>query len=368
MGAIGRRRTSTTITAVAIACAWTAVTAVPTSAAIKLGVNVADAYLAVPSEYEFGRMRVGGVEMARYQFGWARIQPRKDGPYDWRHHDEAMANAAAAGIRLLPLIVGTPDWVEHSGRGWPVGPDGLYRYYLYLAAIQERYGKGGDFWRMHPELPARPLRAYEIWNEPNRGDMQPQQTGIPAPKLYARLLDISSKAIEAGGGGAKIVTGGMTERRSKQETTASRFFRLLFRIQGVRRDVDAVGIHPYAENPRLVAGVIRRLRATVDRYYEGAPLWITEVGWGTAGQVGHILVKGENTQANYLRRTFGAILKSSQETNIDAALWYSFRDLRPPSRPLTWDAHAGLFETSGRKKPAWNAFAHLADGRAAGDL
>ena len=42
---------------------------------------------------------------------WVTIQPYKRGGYDWTALDEGVGTAARAGLRVLPVLYGTPRWL-----------------------------------------------------------------------------------------------------------------------------------------------------------------------------------------------------------------------------------------------------------------
>ena len=37
----------------------------------------------------------------------------------------------------------------------------------FARAIAARYGNDGSFWRDNPSIPRRPIRVWQVWNEPN---------------------------------------------------------------------------------------------------------------------------------------------------------------------------------------------------------
>ena len=66
-------------------------------------------------------------------------------------------------------------------------------YTAYLRALVLRYGPAGSFWDQHPELPRRPQRDWQIWNEPHLDfywSTKGRRRNAWAPE-YARLLKAS---------------------------------------------------------------------------------------------------------------------------------------------------------------------------------
>jgi hypothetical protein len=89
---------------------------------------------------------------------------------------------AAHGLRWMPIVDYAPAWATgRRGHALPVSDS---RFAGFGGALAARYGEGGAFWRMHPELTPQPVNTYEIWNEPdNRGFAAP----APDPAAYAAL-------------------------------------------------------------------------------------------------------------------------------------------------------------------------------------
>ena len=90
-------------------------------------------------------------------------------PPDWSGFDREVELAAEAGIRVMPTVWGSPDWVAAEAHG-PAGADRLAA--ARLDAVPARSGAAlraatVEFWEQHPDLPYLPIRRWEIWNEEN---------------------------------------------------------------------------------------------------------------------------------------------------------------------------------------------------------
>jgi hypothetical protein len=340
----------------------------PPASAVDFGVNALDYFSGPATTYEAQRMRQGGATMMRVQLGWGRLKPYATTPFQWGIYDQIVAGAASGGVEILGLLLGTPDWVAHHVRGWPSGPTGLNAYTTYVQAVSARYGPKGTFWGLHPDLPYRPIRTWEVWSEENRTDMSP---AIPnRPTAYAHLLDLTRAALNTTDPSAKIVIGGMTERRDSNAERASGFLRKLFRAKGVRNDFDIVGLHPYGRKPTDPVNVTTRIhKIMVKKKMDDRPIWITEVGWSSnALDRNHPLVVTEKQQAKRLTQSFTLLRDAAPALNLEEILWYSFQDIRLPLDPGTWDQHSGLFDALGREKPAWEAFTKITGGDSGGHL
>src|SRR5215208_6899314 len=142
------------------------------------------------------QLREGGVTWVREDFRWDQAEPIR-GTYDWRLTDNLMAGAAAEGVDVLALIDYSAPWAssDPSGGGDLFHPPSDFADYAAFARrVVERYGRGGTFWSLHPELTPRPLRAVEVWNEPyGRWFWKPD----PDPAAYARLVRSTVAAVRA---------------------------------------------------------------------------------------------------------------------------------------------------------------------------
>ena len=73
---------------------------------------------------------------------------------------------------------------------------------------------------------------------------------------------------------------------------------------GARGQFDSAAIHPYAANPPNALDSTAELRNVMNQAGDrDTPIWITEVGWASAGQPSGLTV-GPERQADYLGRTF----------------------------------------------------------------
>ena len=334
---------------------------------MQYGLNVLDHFQGPPTINETLRMRLGGATVIRVGFGWGRLQPRR-GPFQWNHFDSVMASTAYGDVEVLPILVGVPNWIPHHARGWPDTRKGLARYAKYVKAIAGRYGRGGTFWRTHPSIPYKPIKQYEVWSEQNRADMAPK--GPKRAKYYFNLLRVTRDALDARDRRAKIMVGGMNQRKIRLSVRATNFLGQIYAMNGAKKLIDSVGVHPYGGNSTDPVRITQIFRRTLKKAGAGdVPLWITELGWGTGGETGgHPLVVDEAGQATKLFLSLTDLAANAQRLNLDGVLWYSFLDILAPSSGGTWDQHAGLFTQSGAKKPGWDAFARVTGGTAGGDL
>jgi hypothetical protein len=154
-----------------------------------------------------------GVESVRVAFNWANAQPTQDGPYEFSQTDVVVGDAARDGLTVLPVVLYTPGW---DARPNPTGtiaiPQDDAPYAAYLTALVKRYGPNGTYWADNPTLPKRPIREWQIWNEPNFTFYWPTRPFAPS---YVALVKAAHTAIKQADPGAQVrTTPGSTCRRS----------------------------------------------------------------------------------------------------------------------------------------------------------
>ena len=108
-----------------------------------------------------------GVESVRLVVDWSRLQPSANGPIQFAELDRIVADAAARGLTLLPVVERTPSWDAAVPGNGGSPPRALPPFAAFLSALVHRYGSGGSFWQSHPNLPRVPIRMWQIWNEPH---------------------------------------------------------------------------------------------------------------------------------------------------------------------------------------------------------
>jgi hypothetical protein len=321
-----------------------------------------------PPSNEFALMQSTGVEVYRMQLSWRSSEPKPpvellgtvQRTYDWRVTDRIVRRAAERGIALHAGLIDTPGWVARDARTSPVrtreGRDGWRDF---VAAAVDRYGRGGDFWAENPGLPVNPPIAYQVWNEQNTdGRYLPK----PNPKEYARLLTIAGAQIRAREPGAQILPGGMFGTpQTDKSIDAWDFIRVLLDLPGVRRYVDAVGIHPYSPDLRGVKYQLRKMRKALDRAgADEIPLQVTELGWSSGVHDPFFFFKGPKGQARMLRKSFALMVDKRKKWQIERIIWFSWRDVgRGDAKGCVYCQKFGLLRQDLSRKPSYKVFRKL---------
>jgi polysaccharide biosynthesis protein PslG len=305
----------------------------------------------LPSEEQLARLGEGGVGTLRINLAWGSVQPGPDAPYDWSHYDPVVRSAADNGIRVLATVYSTPSWAAASSETPPLGP--LRAAFAdFVRAAVERYGAGGTFWAEHPEVQELPITDWQAWNEPNFAHFWKPD---PDAAQYLELLREFSSVIRDADPEARIMLGGLFPTPA-DGIALERFLTALYE-DGARPLFDAVALHPYARTPADALARVQQAREIMRRFGDtDKPIWITEVGWASRGTP-PALVVGPAGQADYVKKTFDLAAAERDRLGIAAVVWYSLNDTPGP----LWVGHCGLFTVDGTAKPAWDAFAEVAD-------
>lgn len=314
------------------------------------------------------RMRAGGVETIRTPVAWSAVQPSARGGYDWRGIDATVGLAARDHLEVLPILYSTPHWVLGDTRRLPVDGRRQRRAWSdFVEAAVERYGRRGVFWSEHgpgskEPLPARPIRAWQIWNEENFFYF-----ARPAsPTRYARLLALSARAVRHADPRGEIILGGLfgdPKGRPPRAMSAVDFLDRLYRVRGIKANFDGVALHPYAADVVDLRGLVEAVRQTMVRHRDRrAGLYLTELGWGSQNDPGVVAYEvGLHGQARELRGAYRYLLSNQHRLNLRQVDWFSWKD----APGCSFCDSAGLFRHGARfrPKPAWHAFVAIAHGR-----
>jgi hypothetical protein len=297
------------------------------------------------NQLQWDLMAASGVESARVVFSWAAAQPTR-GPIQFARTDRVVARAAWHGIQLLPVVFEAPGWamLDETRRNSP--PRHARHYASYLKALVSRYGPRGSFWAAHPEIPKRPIREWQIWNEP---DLRfywnvPRDWTAAWPKGYVKLLRAARKAIKSRDRRAKIVLAGLSNSPWTQ-------LRRLYRAKA-RRLFDVVAIHPYNARIKTALEVVRLSRGVMARRRDARkPIWVTELGWPAArGQLKldlglKRLVTSDQGMAKRVGSSYDSFLdrRRNKRYGVSRLYWFTWASSYGPGEGGIWE-YAGLVE------------------------
>ena len=197
-------------------------------------------------------MARSGVESVRTAFSWRVAQPVGGRPPSFALTDQTVELASQRNIRVLPVVSDTPRWAAIGGRiGAP--PARIADYVAYLDALVRRYGPQGTFWAERPDIPRRPLREWQIWNEPHLDGYWRADGDDIWAQGYAALLQASNAALERADPGSVTVLAGLAD-------FVWLHMRKLYRA-GIRGHFDVAAMNFFTTRPRLVMKGVRLFRA-----------------------------------------------------------------------------------------------------------
>jgi hypothetical protein len=309
------------------------------------------------TDQDLNRMKTAHVRIVRWGLRWSRIQPYRLLPPNWNAADAVIGSLASRGIRVLPVLTGTPRWVARTHETPPIDSrlarEGWQRF---VTAAVLRYGPGGEYWATRfrerfPGATSRPITTWQVWNEQNLVHTFPPR---PSPRRYARLLRIADRAIGAVDPRARTLLGGMPGYVSPHSWD---YLDRLYRQRGIKRRFDAVSLHAYAPDVRHVALQIKRIRRVMRAHHDGGTgIWVTELGWGSDPPDQFGVNAGILGQKRLLQRALRRLIHRRRAWRLEHVLWFDWRDPPPGPGRCSFCQSAGLFRHDQTPKPAWRAF------------
>ena len=282
-------------------------------------------------------MARNGVESVRVIFDWSEAQKTAGAPPSFQESDPQVARAAARGIDLLPVVMYTPRWARRVSGEKHSAPADPATFAAYVTALVTRYGENGTFWDERPDLPRRPVRTWQIWNEP---DMEYQW--VPRKNWqqdYGALLRKSREAIRTADPGARVVLAGLTN-------FSWRSLRSLYANGGIKGLFDVVALNAYTRETDNLIEIVRRGRKVMQaRGDRKLPIRVTE--FGASASQGRIKVGRDRDHlqttdrklAKLVLRAYEALAANRRKLRIEAAYWYTWAS--------TYDSRGDIFDFAG---------------------
>jgi hypothetical protein len=272
------------------------------------------AYPAGPGEWD--RMAGSGVETVRTAFYWRAVEPAP-GQYDFALKDALVLAAAQRGLSVLPVIQGTPEWAARTPGDLASPPRDNADFARFMTTLVARYGPNGTLWTEHPEVARQPIRAWQIWNEPN---ITRYWNVAPWAPAYVELLKAGHKALKLADPGSKTVLAGLPNESWKALDAMY--------DAGARGSFDIVSLHPYTGKPKNVIRIVKIIRRVMERNKGKAlPIWLTELSWpgslGKTKQYGDFATT-DSGQANRLARGLKILAQERKALKIERVYWYTW--------------------------------------------
>jgi Glycosyl hydrolase catalytic core len=266
---------------------------------------------------EWDRVASSGAETVRAAFYWRAAQPTSGADTSFATYDALVLAAAARGLDVLPVLQGTPDWAALNPGDPGSPPRDPADFARFLTLLVTRYGPTGSFWAEHPEVARRPIRAWQIWNEPNITRYWNVASWAPP---YVKLLKAAHAALRHADKGAKTVLAGLP---NESWVALRRIY-----AAGGRNAFDVVALHPYTSTPSNVVRLVRYARdAMRPRKDTKKPIWITELSWPAAVGKTHGPRGFDTTdsgQATRLKRVLPLLVRERTKLRIGRVYWYTW--------------------------------------------
>jgi hypothetical protein len=330
-----------------------AVAAAPAGAAVPrdwLGVAADGPLIDDPARHsgEWPLIASSGATSVRVAFYWDAGQPLGPGAVDFRSYDGPVLAAARHGLGVLPVVLVAPAWARRDAGDPASPPRNPADYAAFLTALVGRYGPRGSLWAEHPDVRPRPIRAWQLWNEPNLPGFWRQQ---PFAMGYVKLLKAARAALRAADPGARAILAGLPNGWDP--------LRRIYQAGG-RRYFDAAAIHPYTARadrvPRYVLAARRVMRRFGDRR---KPVWVTEVSWPAAkgrarDPIG--IATDDRGQARRLRRGLTALAAARRRLRLQRVYWYTWLSAESSASVFAWSGLRRVHEGAVISTPALGAF------------
>ena len=315
---------------------------------------------------DYTKMRKADVKSFRLSVFWRNVEPRP-GVFNWAPVDHHVRLLAENGITPVLRIWGAPQWV--TGSGYPGVPplEGKAKrsWKKFVKKAVRRYKKRGVFWKHNKDVKRKPVKTWQVWNEPNLPKYFARENAPPlrhlknAPKKYAKFVKATDKVIHKTDRRAETVLAGLSGNPKKKKDLPHKFLKKFLKVRKIKKHFDAAALHPYAKNIKQYKKRVKKVRKMLNK--KGAKkkeIWLTEVGWGSGkkGPMG----KGLAGQAKMLKKSFKQTLKNRKKWKIERMFCFDWRD-PPATAPVGcgFCPTAGLLKNDGTKKPAFRKFKHF---------
>ena len=344
------------VAVVASACALAA----PAEASRFYGVvydrDVTSASTAVQDQ-QFALMKKTGVGAVRRVFSWAAAQPDEGQPPDFSDTDALVARAARNNIEILPVVIYAPVWARATPDDVASPPRSSDDYVAFLRSLVARYGPSGTFWSEHPDVPKRPLRTWQVWNEPQ---LRYQWSDKNWETSYGKLLSAAYSALKQADPGSTVVLAGATN-------FAWDALQSLYVKGHIKGKFDVAALHPYTGSAGRVVKASNLFRAVLKKHGDGRkPVWITELAWpASRGRVKppNGLAALPTTPSGMATRLTRAYTLLRRSRVVQRAYWYTWASAYRKSDGIfdftgleRYDPSSGRFTAT----PALRAFRTIA--------
>jgi hypothetical protein len=306
-----------------------------------------------------------GLGVIRVHVHWAQIETKftkyEQSPVlDWNALDQTVEDAAARGLRILPVVYDTPGFYKPpNSPPVEVPPAEPSKYGRFLGRLVQRYGPNGTFWCSGVpsvcKTPYLPITTWQIWNEPNFPSFW---KNAPNPSEYLDLLKAAYGNIKLSDPNAEVVMAGLADVTGTGDVRDYRTYLNALYAAGAKPFFDTLAIHAYAEQVEDAAAVPKAVRQIADANLDtDKKIWITEFGWATGG-ARSAFITSTDCQAARVHKMAVEWRRLRDDLKLRGAVQFQWRDRADTS--LSWPNYAGLTPAvfGGPPKPALGELAN----------
>jgi hypothetical protein len=310
---------------------------------------------------QFDLMARSGVESVRWVMSWEGMQSVPNGTFDYDGPDRTVRLAAERGMTVLPVLLHAPRFGRlYKGRDY--SPPRITPFQFFLRAVVRRYGSNGRFWIDNPDLPRRPIRQWQVWNEPNIDTFWDVKRGGAWrwPIGYVRLLEAANRTIKRTDPRAQVVTAGIV---GPAWLELARLYKL-----GLKGSFDTMAVHVYPQTEPRVIEALRRVRLAMVRAGDRrSRIFLTETAFPSSrGEVRPIAGQRQETKAGMAKRLtklYRLAVANRRKLALDRIYWYTWAS--GYRHPRSNFEYAGLLAASEEgleyePQPALRAFRNTA--------
>jgi hypothetical protein len=267
---------------------------------------------------ELDLARDAGSNVVRVDVGWSSLETNGKGPGGWYLDklDRLIAGASARGLKVLPVVMGTPCWASSAPDSLRQDCQGSWWNRDQITMYPPRNNQ--DFADITVYIARRyagKLAAIELWNEPNLGEdrfwIAPDES-----RAYADMVKATYPQVKQAAPDLPVLAGSLAYGNDA-------FVRGMY-AAGIKGSYDGLAIHPYntgAPKAGSWSGIewARRLQREAG---DNTPLWLTEFGWSTC-RIGSGWCVSPAEQASSITAGFAAL---AAESNVKAGIVYNLRN------------------------------------------
>jgi hypothetical protein len=337
----GSRKPTTVVAICLAALAVLAALAASAAASPLAGVNLSGGDLRLSrADQEVARAHSLHAKVVRIEATWSAFEPTGPGQIDHQtlaFTDRLVADAAADGMQVIMLTVGTPCWASsapaplqascvpgraNEANSWP--PANPSTYAAFAAYLAQRYSGR--------------LAAIEVWNEPDQAN-ELYFAGPHKAQRYAALLRTAYPAIKQANPHVTVLAGSLVGSNGA-------FLRTLY-AAGIKGYYDGLAVHFYT----LTLAALRTTHEVQLANGDATPLWLDEFGWTSCWPLS---VQQEQacvtprTQAANFRNVFRSLASTPY---VAAAVFFKLQDSRGED--------FGALDARGARKPSFAALSSV---------